>query len=387
MTVPRLAILTNFVSPFRVPVYEELAKHVGDLRLFIATRMEPNRPWKPDWGRLDVKVQRAITFTRKWRHPHGFSEENYIHFPLDTIPQLYRFRPDVIISVGFGLSSLQAWLYRCLNPKTRLVIWASVSEHTEKGRGRTRNLVRPLLARAADSLIVNGSSGSRYIRQLGVPSERIFQAPQTTYVERFNSLGLSRDAASARRLIFSGQIVERKGLSPFLQSLAAWGIAHPKEKIEFWLVGDGPQRSALEKFPIPPNVSLRFPGNMEYDRMPEFYAQAGILVFPTFADTWGLIVNEAMAAGLPVLGSLYGQAVEDLVVDGETGWVFRPDNSQEMERAINRALSISSVDLEKMRPLCRAKVEHLTPAFVANRMLDAIHYSLERYLNRAAGTP
>ena len=53
--------------------------------------------------------------------------------------------------------------------------------------------------------------------------------------------------------------------------------------------------------------------------------KVGVLVFPTLADEWGLVVNEALAAGVPVLGSLYSQAVEELVRDGENGWTFRPD--------------------------------------------------------------
>ena len=63
-----------------------------------------------------------------------------------------------------------------------------------------------------------------------------------------------------------------------------------------------------------------------HERMAEVYAKASLFAFPTLADEWGVVVNEAMAAGLPVLGSIYSQAVEELVEDGVSGWVFRPMN-------------------------------------------------------------
>ena len=66
--------------------------------------------------------------------------------------------------------------------------------------------------------------------------------------------------------------------------------------------------------------------------MAEVYAKASLFAFPTLADEWGVVVNEAMAAGLPVLGSIYSQAVEELVEDGVSGWVFRQMNRRSRRR-------------------------------------------------------
>jgi hypothetical protein len=106
--------------------------------------------------------------------------------------------------------------------------------------------------------------------------------------------------------------------------------------------------------------------------MPEIYAEAGILAFPTLADEWGLVVNEAMAAGVPVLGSRYSQAVLELVEDARTGWTFRPDRADECLDAIDRALATPPEDLERMRSACRERVAEFSFEAVAERMLDAI---------------
>jgi glycosyltransferase involved in cell wall biosynthesis len=92
------------------------------------------------------------------------------------------------------------------------------------------------------------------------------------------------------------------------------------------------------------------------------------------ADEWGLVVNEAMASGLPVLGSLYSQAVQELVEDGVTGWTFHPDRADEMYTAVDRALSTGEDRLEEMRVSATTRVEYLTPDYLAERILEAIHF-------------
>jgi glycosyltransferase involved in cell wall biosynthesis len=117
-------------------------------------------------------------------------------------------------------------------------------------------------------------------------------------------------------------------------------------------------------------------GYVSYDRLPEVYRECGILAFPTLADEWGLVVVEAMASGLPVLGSRYSQAVEDLVVDGQNGWVFRPDRADEVRRGLDSALCASGETLEIMGLRARQRVQAMTPADMADRMMTAIRYAL-----------
>jgi hypothetical protein len=89
------------------------------------------------------------------------------------------------------------------------------------------------------------------------------------------------------------------------------------------------------------------------------------------------VTNEAMAAGLPVLGSLYSQSVEELVVEGETGWTFRPDREREIDSALERVLTTPFEVLQQMRVTARDRVRNLTPDFVADQILQAINYVSE----------
>jgi glycosyltransferase involved in cell wall biosynthesis len=93
------------------------------------------------------------------------------------------------------------------------------------------------------------------------------------------------------------------------------------------------------------------------------------------ADEWGLVVNEALAAGVPVLGSAYAQAVEELVEEGRTGWIFRPDHEDELYAALERFFAATESELNEMRVLARAKVIDLTPDAVVGPLVDAIRYA------------
>ena len=349
----RVALLVNFVAPYRLSLFEALQQRVGTLRVLASTSMEPNRPWPVNWGTLDVCQQRTITVRKRWRDITGFKDIGYVHFPYDTFAQLRRFVPDTIISSEMGLRTVLAAIYKRLHPHVRLVVWATISEHTERSRGRLRSLLRPMLLRHADAVLVNGASGQRYVSSLGVPDDRIVRVPYTIEVSAFRSTSARPAASDVARLLFTGMLVERKGLLPFLSVLCAWAADHPDRAVEFTIVGDGPLKPAIEQVKTPLNLTLHLQSTVSYDRLPPLYQAAQLYVLPTLADEWGVVVNEAMAAGLPVLGSRHSQAVEELVTDGETGWMFTPDDPRTVYQAIDRALSSSPDTWRRMSEAAR----------------------------------
>lgn len=367
----QVALFTNFLPPYRIPMLEALEKRLDGLQIFVSVGMEPNRAWPVDWGRLSVTVQRCMTLHQTWRHPNGFSERIFVQLPYDTLWLLFRRRPKVVVSGELGLRTILAALYRRCMPGSRLLIWATLSEYTEQGRGRLREMLRRWLVHQADAFLVNGESGARYLRRLGVADERLNRLPQTTEVSAYRHLERP-SKGDVRRLLYVGQLVERKGLGAFFAALQQWSERHPGKELEVSLAGNGPLREALETASLPPGIRCRFLGNVPFQEVPGLYAQADVLVFPTLADEWGLVVNEAMAAGLPVLGSLYSQAVEELVEDGRNGWTFRPDQPSEILAALERALSVPNDEVERMGQAARERVADLTPERMAERIARAI---------------
>ncbi len=366
--------------PYFAFTYEALAARVGHLRVMPSVVLEPDRPWVPRWRTLDVRVQRTITFRGVHRHPK-FNARKHIQLSYDVLLNLILFRPDVVISLELGSRTLQAMLWRMLPPHRRrklLFVWVRESTHIAVNRGRLRMLVRRLILRHADGAFVNGEDGRQYVRTFGFPDDRIFVWPSVVPIEPFLEVSGQRSPEHERRLLYIGQLIERKGLVPFLAVLCRWAADHPDRPVSMLVVGDGPLRGALMATRTPANLTLEFAGSVDYDAVAPCYGKAGILAFPTLGDEWGMVVNEALAAAMPVLGSVFSHAVLDLVEEGVTGWRFRSDDAASTYEALDRMFAVDDGGLADMRRECRARGAALTPTFAAEEVVAAVNELWER---------
>ncbi|WP_323798007.1 glycosyltransferase family 4 protein [Nisaea sp.] len=380
--MPRCSVvlLLNFVPPYRVALLQALEREVRRLTVLVSTGMEADRSWKADWRGLDVRVSRSLTLPYRRRHPDGFGEDLSTHLTVDMLPRLCALAPDVVISSEFGARTLQACLYRCLAPllgrRSRFLVWATLSEDSERGRGWVRTTLRRLMAKRADGAMTNGESGARYLESIGFAPERIFRIHQSTDLDRFAKLDTSgrsvSDDEKTLQLVTVGSLIPRKGLRPFLQHLIAWCAAHPGRALNWRLIGDGPERAALEALVLPPNLKLTLLGDVAYEDVPALMADADLLAFPTLADEWGLVVNEAMAAGLPVLASCRAQAAEEMVTDKENGWLFDPADPTSTGKALGQALDTPAAARIAMGDAARQTAARFSHENTLRRMMQAI---------------
>jgi glycosyltransferase involved in cell wall biosynthesis len=371
----KTVLLINFVAPYRSTLLRALANRLGSLRILVSTPMEPNRAWVPDWHGLDVALQRTLTLPWEFRRRSGARQQIYIHFPFDTLPRLLGSAPDVVISGELGLRSLQAAMYRMLRPRSRLVIWATLSEHTEVEWGLMRRMLRRVILGRADAVVVNGRSGARYIASFNADVPVVIMR-QPVDVALFARAPLERAPSRTRRLIFSGRLVDAKGVVAAQAAIAAWALSHPDRKVELTWAGDGAARAALEAAEVPINLRQHFAGELDYVALARLYGESDALILPTLFDEWGLVVNEALASGIPVLGSIYSQAVEELIEDGVTGWRFDPLSKGSLESALDRFFATSPEELAEMRRRSRACGLSITFETAAISMMEAIEATL-----------
>ena len=367
----RVAVLTNCLPTYRVPLFTHLNERVQNLRIFLSARIVPDRDWHMHWGDLDVTVNRTFRWVRHFHNVHGFVDQFAFDVPYDTVWTLWRFRPHVVISSEFGMRTLFAAVYKLIFPRTKLIIWATLSEHTEATRSKRREFVRRCLLHFADGVFVNGASGKRYIQSLGFHDGPISAVPYTVDNQAFQGPS-TRNGAEPLKLLFTGQLVERKGLYPFLTQLALWCENNSTRSVMLSIVGKGPELNRLQSIGLPSNLKLTFEGVASFEQLPSHYHGADIYVFPTLADEWGVVVNEALNAGLPILGSRYSQAVEELVKEGVNGWLFTPSDTQDIYAAIDRSLQTDSASRDSMRKHAIAALAELTPEAMADVMANTI---------------
>jgi glycosyltransferase involved in cell wall biosynthesis len=375
-TKPKVVLLTTFVAPYRISLFEELQKKVGGLKIFISTKMEPNRKWDVEWRSLDVTLQKTISIPCTWKHPHGFQERYYLHIPIDTIFLLQKNKPDVVISVEFGFRTIFSIIYSLFHPNCKLIIWATISSITEIGRSKVRTSMRKFLLKFCDAVLVNGKSGREYINSLGFSNELIFYAPYSTDTKLFKDINISRHGQNAHRLLFIGQLIERKGLTSFVNELISWLKKNKKINFEFWIAGYGQQLNYFKAIELPLNLKINYLGAINYYDLPNVYQQCGALIFPTMADEWGIVVNEAMASGCIVIGSIFSQSVMEMVFNDKNGWTFNPNNLNEIENILDNFYETEIKQLNEMRKIAKNTSEVFSSQNIANLMNSAIQYVL-----------
>lgn len=367
-----LVVITHYITSYRIPTFVALQRKVRRLTLLLSSNLSD--PRLHDTG-IDVRILPSVLIPRRRRHPNGFVETYKVHVPRGVIPELRSLDPEVIHAHELGLRTLQATIYKSVYRKP-MVVHADLSEETERKWGSGRKLFRKMILARADRVAVNGASGARYISSLGYPADRIDRLPFATDVELFSGVQPLWRRDGTRRLLYVGRLIELKGLERLIAALGAYLSLRPHLRAELTLVGSGDRIESIQAVPRPANLALRMTGAIPYEELGEMYAGADALAFPTLGDTWGLVVNEAMSAGLPVLGSTLSQAVTELIDEGKNGWLFDPRSEAEMTGAIARFFDTPDEALPAMGRLAQQTALEITPDNVAQRFVTSCELAL-----------
>jgi len=246
---------------------------------------------------------------------------------------LDQLRPAAVAIPSWGAPYSLAALAWCLRTGTPSIVMVD-SNPQDKPRNTMkewlkRRIVRSFgagLACKPDYLSALGMPKSAIRIGYNVVDNRYFSegaaALRSTATELRQNRGLPRPI-----LLVVARFIPKKNLATLLEGFALFSRTTEGSGLDLVLLGDGPLRSELEQ-----QVSLlgltgrvHFPGFAQYDELPAWYAMASALVLPSTVEQWGLVVNEAMAAGLPVLVSRLCGCAEVLVEDGRNGWCFDPN--------------------------------------------------------------
>lgn len=373
----RVVALTHYLPPYMARVLVHVREQVPNLKVLLSINEEPNRQYGNTWDGLDVSVQKSLMLRRPWKYKSGFKEDLYVHLPYDSFRQLRRADPQIVFSYELGFRSLASAMY-CRIHRRKLAICVCVSEHTEQGRGDARPLLRRWLLKRADAVTYNGPSCLDYLKQFRVPDERLFHFPYAASDMCIYSGPLNRPSERDHHLLCVGQLTHRKGMMDLLSGLRSYCVSRPDKKLSLTLVGVGPLERELRLAELPPNLSLRLTGHLEYEAINKEMEQAGVLVFPTWADEWGLVVNEAMQAGLPVLGSIYAQASTALISEGKNGWLYDPADVQQLHTKLDCITELTAGEILPLRQNAQSTVAGITSQTSANKAVEMFQALLDR---------
>jgi glycosyltransferase involved in cell wall biosynthesis len=229
--------------------------------------------------------------------------------------------------------------------------------------------------------VAGGKRASAYLRQLGISPSCIgigydmvdndfFSAPSETPVE-------PAIVASRPYFLFVGRLAHEKNVSGLLRVFDAYRASGGDWSLV--IAGDGPLNLRLrEEASMKRSASkIFFVGYKAGRELHSLYASAGCFVLPSLREPWGLVVNEAMASGLPVIVSSRCGCSDDLVLDGQNGYVFNPSSHQEFLYNLVRISKLPPAERALMGMRSREIVSYYSPQLWANEIqrLSDLHLS------------
>jgi glycosyltransferase involved in cell wall biosynthesis len=338
----RLVIVTEIIAPYRIPVFNALAAHPEvDLHVIFLAETDPGlRQWNIYRDEIRFSHQVLSSYRQRLGRFNILLTRGMSAALSSAIPQ-------VIICGGynyFAMWQAQHWARRHRVP---FLLWSESNIADERRSFPWVEAAKRRFIESCQGYVVPGKSAAAYLKMFGIASRQIFVAPNAVDVQRF-----SHGADEARRdpdlrerlglpqryLLYVGRFVRSKGV---LDLLAAYATLPEdiRRKVGLVVAGDGEEFDELVRRSrtIHPGTVV-FPGFLQRDQLPAFYTLAEIVVFPTHSDPWGLVVNEAMACGRPLVVTDVAGCVADLVQNGENGIVLRAGAPDALEEALRRLI-------------------------------------------------
>lgn len=365
---PRLVIFTEIISPYRIPLFNALHDD-GGVKLHVIFLAETD-PDLREWRVSRKQMRFSYEVLPCWRKRVG---EYNVLLNRGVWKSLNQAAPDAILCGGYNyLASWQALLWaRC--KRVPFLLWSESNVQDARHAHAAIEMLKSEFIRRCDAFVVPGSSSLEYLKTYGISEIRIFPALNAVDNELFaaSAAKARRDPEESRHrlglpqryFLFVGRLVREKGVFDLLNAYAKLD-EHLRKEIGLVFVGGGATRQELERQagPVSPSV-VRFSGFVEQERLGEYYALAEMLVLPTYSDTWGLVVNEAMACGLPVIVSHVAGCAADLVTENWNGILVAPRDVSSLASAMEQIA---------MRPSLRA-------AMGANSLQRICHYSAKEW--------
>ncbi len=335
------------------------------------------------WDRVDgAEGFRRVTLFRERDVCRQAADEvvRRVHGALDAVT------PEVVAVPGWSDCGALAALAWCQRRGVPAVVMSESTHHDER-RAWWREAVKRRVVGLCRAGLVGGSLHGSYLARLGMASERIFRGYDVVDNHHFQSgaAAARRDAAAVRQrlglpasyFLASSRFIAKKNLSVLLRAYRGYRAMAGDKAWSMVLTGDGEQRPELERLrdELGLGGTVLMPGFKQYDELPAYFGLAGAFVHASTTEQWGLVVNEAMAAGLPVLVSRHCGCAPDLVEEGRNGFTFDPLDTGELGRHLLQ-MAGGGYDRAAMGRASEEMIARWTPDTFAEGLLAAARAGL-----------
>jgi len=329
-------------------------------------------------------------------------------------------KPQVVVINGWSATDALSALWWCGKNKIPAVVM-SESTAWDEPRVFWKEWIKGRLVKMCAAGLAGGTPHTDYLAQLGLPRDRIFlgydivdndyfaagaakwqkQKPEIEKQKLADRVGLAKienlpspisHLPSSPFFLASARFIEKKNLARLVRAYARYRALAEKSEIgnrksEIWklvLLGDGPLRADLcrQISDLGLQDFVLLPGFKQYDELPAFFGLAGAFIHASTTEQWGLVVNEAMASGLPVLVSNRCGCAADLVKEGVNGFTFDPLDPEQLPQLMLR-ISNFQFPISSFGTASRRIIADWGPERFAGGLRDAVAVTLKQPCPRA----
>lgn len=347
----RLLFITNVPSPYRVAFFDELGRYM-DVTVLFSSGKEDSKHRNQNWFEESKGNFRGIFLKKSLK----IGRQNLCLEVLKWLKQDY----DCIVVGGYAPpTAILAMSYLRLRG---IPFYLEIDGGIIREESRLKYSIKRFLAGKLPSRwLSSGRCSTETLIHYGAKPEDILEYPFTSLYEEDmvdtpaeeeekKLLRRELEVGEKRMLLSIGQFIHRKGFDVLLRA-----AARLPEDVGVYIVGGEPTQEYLQLCQDLRLKHVHFRGFQKKNALDKYFRAADLFVMPTREDIWGLVVNEAMAKGLPVITTDKCVAGLELVENGVSGYIVPTDDPNALAEKLTLALSqdcraLGSAALERIRP-------------------------------------
>jgi glycosyltransferase involved in cell wall biosynthesis len=388
--VKSLAIVASHPVQYQAPWYRALAA-ITDLHVFFAHRIQPDEQARAGFGvafEWDVPLLDGYPF--EWLNNvalrPGVDHFNGCDTP-EIAERIRRGRFDAVVVNGWQLRSYWQAIRAARRSGTPVMVRGDSQLSTARGsmRRTAMRVAYPRLLRSFDAFLTVGRRSEDYYRHYGVADHRMFRSPHCVDNDFFAAAArAARESDAGIRgeagftdddivFVFVGKLIAKKRPLDFLDALAR--ARRTNRAIRGVVVGDGPLRGEVEAYQRDHDTGSVMIGFLNQQAIARAYVAADALVLPSDGgETWGLVVNEAMACGTPAIVSDAVGCVPDLIEEGATGLSYACGDVAALADRLNRLAALTPDARLALGRHALERIARYSPRVAALGVLDAMDH-------------
>lgn len=338
LKMKRVLFITNYPSPYRVNFYDEMGKHL-DVTVLFADRVEQKVTRDAAWFEQSRGGFRMVQLKKRILTLQGRDL-------CTDVMQWVKKDFDAVVVCGYSSpTAVLAMLYMRLH---KIPFYMEVDGGLIRPDSRIKYLIKKFLVTLPSFWISSGTFTTKYLTHYGADASRIFHYPFSSLwnrdipehvpaAEEKLQLRQKLGVTEKKMVISVSRFIASKRLDMLIHSGAALG-----KDVGIYIIGGEPTEEYLRIQKELNADNVHFVGFLKKDALAEYYRAADLFALPTRTDVWGLVINESMAQGLPVITTDRCVAGLELIRSGENGYITPVDDQDALDEAIRRTLEGNS---------------------------------------------